>query len=765
MNESSLQFMYRGPALQERTLYTWRVAWRDAFGKQSIFSDPAFFVTAGTWNAPGVRPPHCRFFLFRQVIKLPQKKPELIILKLSSTPYPRLFAGHWVWFNNQLCAIGPGRGLGVLYETRDITGICRPGINILCARCSCPEEGLFSFELDLHYRKNKTHVIQPDQSSQIINADAWYNPTGACGLLWEQDKSYLYYNHPQEHICAANEPENWKEAESPLKGWDSPLLTPFKQKPKPVITEPVVWNDILPRTQNEQGEKLTVDFGKEFIGTLKIGQSASFTLDISLAEEIHPDGKIFSPMRTGNKYYDSWTALNGKKNEHHEYRCFRYAEIKSTDLKSIHVSAREIHAPFNDNDSYFTCSDSNLVRIWNLCRDTIHVTTLDYYTDSETRERGVYEGDALINALADYTIRREYRNARASFLYLLEHPTWPSDWRLCIPMILYEDFMQTGDREWLKLNYTKVLCHTYEKYCNAQGLIEKKPQLTNDSGLPWDADLVDWPPSCRDGYIFTEINTVLNAYQYRCFVLFSEMSRALNLQSESVAWQKKADALFKSFNNAFFDGEKYTDGQHTPHTSLHANLFTLSFGLVPINRLQSTVDFIKTKRMKCGVYPAYFLLDGLYSSGQAEYAYSLLTGKGICSWLHMLDDLKCTLTAESWDPSFKPNMTFSHPWATGPLPIIRRRIMGITAYTPGSRIVHIQPHPGPLTYAKIRIPIPAGNIETEFNITHNEMMMHVSLPGNTEALVEPPTGWYFAAQKTNKIQGEEIIKFNKTEDK
>ena len=71
------------------------------------------------------------------------------------------------------------------------------------------------------------------------------------------------------------------------------------------------------------------------------------------------------------------------------------------------------------------------------------------YVDGD-RERIPYEADALINQLCHYGVDREYSMARRSHEYLLNRPTWPTEWILQSVLIAWYDYMYTGDSRSLK---------------------------------------------------------------------------------------------------------------------------------------------------------------------------------------------------------------------------------------------------------------------------------------------------------------------------
>jgi alpha-L-rhamnosidase len=122
-------------------------------------------------------------------------------------------------------------------------------------------------------------------------------------------------------------------------------------------------------------------------------------------------------------------------------------------------------------------------------------------------------------------------------------------------------------------------------------------------------DIVDWPHSSpelkkgeTDNYEFTDYNTVVNAFHYRGLVLMHKIALALGKQKDADFYQKKADKIYTSFNNNFYDSSRgiYTDGIGANHASIHANMFPLAFSLVPEAHKESVINYIKVKGWPVG---------------------------------------------------------------------------------------------------------------------------------------------------------------------
>jgi alpha-L-rhamnosidase len=207
---------------------------------------------------------------------------------------------------------------------------------------------------------------------------------------------------------------------------------------------------------------------------------------------------------------------------------------------------------------------------------------------------------------------------------------------------------------------------------------------------------------------------VVNALHYRTLSQMGEMARALGKRDEAMLWSRQSARVKRAFNAVLFDeaGGVYLDGAGVSHSSLHANLFPLAFGLVPRERKPKVTGFIKSKGMACSVYPAQFLLEALFENGEAEYAISLMTSDDIRSWRNMIRS-GSTITTEAWDTKFKPNQDWNHAWGAAPANIIPRYVLGVRPAAAGFAQAVIAPQVGRLNRVKGVVPTVRGSVRVE----------------------------------------------------
>jgi len=269
-----------------------------------------------------------------------------------------------------------------------------------------------------------------------------------------------------------------------------------------------------------------VDFGKASFGQLVLNLTSDNDKDsviIHIGESVK-DGKV-DRKPGGTIRYQSYSI--GLMKGTHSYRIkirkdrrntgtaavlmpdyigevlpFRYCEIEGYEkaVKPTDVIRETVHYPFDDSAAHFESSNDILNQVWDLCKYSIKATSfLGIYVDGD-RERIPYEADAVINQLCHYGVDREYSMARRSYEYLLEYPTWPTEWILQALILAWNDYMYTGDSRSLKANYDILKVRTLMALREKNGLISTKTGLQTpefQASIRFTKepirDIVDWP--------------------------------------------------------------------------------------------------------------------------------------------------------------------------------------------------------------------------------------------------------------------------------
>ena len=389
-------------------------------------------------------------------------------------------------------------------------------------------------------------------------------------------------------------------------------------------------------------------------------------------------------------------------------------------------------AKWDADAASFKSSDDMLNRIWELCRYSIKATSFaGVYVDGD-RERIPYEADAYLNQLSHYATDNDRQMARDTFDHLLKHPTWPTEWAAHVIFMAHADWEQTGDTNWLASRYELLKSKLLLERVGPDGLlVSTEAQIKK-------GDLVDWPKEERDGYVFKPVNTVVNAFYLRSLALMSEMARAIGHETDAKEFAVREQKTRAGFQEKLFNPGigLYRDGIGTDHASLHANLFPLAFGLVPEANRPKIADWLAQRGMKCSVYAAQYLLEGLFQNGQGTSAIELMTSPGDRSWRHMVES-GTTITWEAWDQKYKPNQDWNHAWGAAPANLLPRYVLGVQALAPGWKQALVKPNPGSLAFASGKIPTPLGPVLVDWQ-NGQGFTLSVTLPPGMTARVELP---------------------------
>ncbi len=557
--------------------------------------------------------------------------------------------------------------------------------------------------------------------------------------------------------------QTWDSAQAP-SDWSAPQTFVMAGTLGSVATatEALMTTHVAPITASTVGSGHTFfDFGRDAFGWLELtidAPTAGAVVKVNIGEKASGQSVDLSPGATIRSAAASVTLQQGM----HTYRVtvptdaatvnpptsignvmpFRYAEVLNSPVSLTAASASQVAVsyPYDDSASSFSSSNAALDAIWNLSKHTIFATTFaGIYIDGD-RERKPYEADAYIQQLGHYAVDRQFAIARYSHEYLLTHPTWPAEWKQHSIFMAWMDWMYTGNTDSLAHAYSSLSNDKLlTQYVGADGLLDTASicSTPGDSCGP----IVDWPDGERDGFVFTPVNTVVNAFYCRNLQQLADIATALGKTADATKYSSMAEAAIATFNQKLFNAKTglYVDGGTTTHSSLHANLFPLAFGLVPTDRVAAVTAFVKSRGMACSVYAAQYLLEALYAGGDADAAMALMTATTLRSWNNMIK-VGATMTMEAWDVSLKPNLDWNHAWGAAPANIVGRWLLGVTPATPGFTVAAIRPQLGSmLSHADGIVPTIRGPIHVVLDRgTGTGFKTTFTLPANMTANVALP---------------------------
>jgi len=420
---------------------------------------------------------------------------------------------------------------------------------------------------------------------------------------------------------------------------------------------------------------IVADFGGIYVGYLNVeahGKKGDKS-ELLFGQELYDNGEVRWELRANCSYKEEWI-LSGKRDilNEFDYKTFRYVRINIPDggkIDKIWLTAR--HYPFNLKAKPDTC-DEQLLKIWDLCVDTLKYGAQEVIQDCMEREKGNYLGDGCYTALAytvltgdtglfkkliDDSLRSAFINpglmtcACCSFMQeIAEYP-------LMMYYAVYSYYRFSGDKEYLKAIY-KPLCDVLDYY---------RDMYLNEDNILANLDkwcVVEWPENYRDGYVAdieegkvcTDVHNVINAH-------FIGAVKYINKIAKVLGYERYCDEepFVKAYYKEFYDSERklFKDMKNNSHISMVSNVFPLMYDICTEKETEDAIiSFIEEKGfttvMLFGAYP---VLVGLKRVGRNDLVNKFLKDDG--AWLNMLKE-GATRTFEGWGKASKWNTSLFH---------------------------------------------------------------------------------------------------------
>jgi alpha-L-rhamnosidase len=668
------------------------------------------------------------------------------VFATGSSPEPGRQYVYKLWLNGEFVGLGPVRSIAgeTRYDGFDVTDLLQAGGNAFGALAWTTRDKRFQAQLVVEYDDGSRQTLGTGEDWSALPGEAVYPWGGSIGTN--------FFVAPKENLQAAAYPTGFDRPGFDATGW-SPAETqaPYDD----LVATPT--DKVYQRLEQpvEVVEKAPghyfIDYGRTWIGglSLELDGEPGQEVEFRFGEELSGPQEVRSNMRTGNQYQDRWV-LSGEPLHLETWglRVFRYVEVLGAPAGlgvEDFPALAQLH-PFDPEAALFDSSDDALNQVWELSHNTIEATNHNLYVDTWTREREPYEADSYLQMMANLYTTADPTLGSYSIDYLLTRRTWPTEWPMYTILAMHDGYQQTGDIALLERSYDQLVDKLPTAWVEEETGLIRKDFRSNGCDSQTDCDIVDWPRSERDGYVFRPYNTVINAISYRSFMDMAAIAEALGRDDDAESFAATGARLRDAINEWLWDEEvgAYRDGLHadrTPidHHAVHASSFSSAFGVPDVERSEQVADYLGSRGMQCSVYCAAFLIESLYNGDRSGLAYDLLTSTGLRSWLNMIAN-GAGATAESWDASLKSNMSYSHPWAASPAYNLPQGMFGIRPTTPGYDSFDIRPQPASLTWASVTVPTLKGKIGAAFHSVDGRTDVGVFVPGNTVASVYVPAG-------------------------
>ena len=521
---------------------------------------------------------------------------------------------------------------------------------------------LFDLEVD-------GEVVASSDDSFLTARHTAYTSIGKSGY----DTQFMERYDSRAAECGFYFPEfddsDWKGAT--LKAVDDYTVVPQKSKM-------LVYEDITPVIERREGNKIFLDFGKMYVGTVfaRAKGADGEKITIKMGQELTAEGDVRYKLRCNCSYLEEWILSGGEDSlNQFDSKPFRYPEIESessAEITDIKLVAR--HYPFDlktKMSDRFVGNDA-AEQIWELCVHSQKYGIQETIQDCPDREKGFYLGDGCYDAFANYILTRDDSMVRkliddafaSSFIceglmtcmscsFMQEIAEYP----LILPDLMLWHFKAEGDVEYLRENLIKMqrVLDFYRENYESDRIINNLDRWC----------VVEWPKNYQDGYaadvtegkVSREAHIAINAYYYRAVSVTNKLCVLAGLDLYRDDEKMICDAIVEKFydreNHLFVDGEEHR------HISLIGNVYPFAFDMAPDGEFEERfLDLLSRKgEDQTSLFTTFPILFKLTRMGDDERIKRTVLHHG--TWRRMLSE-GATSTFEGWGKDTKWNTSLFH---------------------------------------------------------------------------------------------------------
>lgn len=780
----SVHIEYNGQKLQSRDRFYWRVKIWDNQGRESGWSEIAFWemglLKTEDWAADWIEPvleekkkANNPAPMLRKEFSLKKKIQKARLYITAHGLYEAylngkrvsedLFTPGWTSYHKRL-----------QYQTYDVTSLLRKGENAVAIRLGDGwYRGEFGwqnnwniygdhlgllFQLEVEYTNGKKELILSDAS--------WKASTGPILM------SSLYDG---EIYDARLEKTGWMITNYEDSDWGAVRVMDYDKNiliaPQGVPVRAI--EIVKPKEVFVSGkEEVIINMGQNMVGRMRFrlkGEPGD-TISIYHAEVLDKYGNFYTEnLRNADQKIQY--IFKGEGLETYEpvftFQGFQYIKIenyKGTFSKDDFEGV-VIHSDMEQTGN-FECSSALINQLQSNIRWGQKGNFLDVPTDCPQRdERMGWTGDAQAFA------------PTACFNYNTSafYTKWLGDFRVdqlengAIPWVIPNVLRGSGAIGWadaatiipwtiyLKYGDKRILEVQYESMCKWVDFLDS---LAGDNHLVQEGfHFGDWlffiHPSdwnAKPGY--TDIDLLGTAFLAYSSDILARSAKVLGKEKDVQKYSQLHEAVSQAFQYEFIT----RSGRLSSHSQT-AYTIALAFDLFPLEQRNAALNYLtqniikRNYHLSTGFLGTPHLNPVLSENGHLDIAYKLLLQEKYPSWLYPVTKGATTIW-ERWD-GIKPDGSFQlvkmnsfNHYAYGAIgDWMYTTISGIRhdAAKPGYKHIIIKPQPNNgLTYAKADFESLYGKISSSWKIENGEISISIAIPPNTTASL-------FLPRKTEKI--------------
>jgi alpha-L-rhamnosidase len=781
LSEESILLTYTGPALKSGQRYFWQVMVWDNKGRVSKWSETSFWemglLSASDWKAKWIEmkgdtgrfspSPH-----FRKDFTVGKTIQKAEVYVTSHGLYELHINSKKV--GDQVLTPGwTSYGKRLQYQVFDVTSQIAKGNNAIAAVLG---DGWYRGTLAW----GNNWAIYGKKLGLLVQLKLMF--TDGSQELIVSDESWKCNNDGAIRMSDIYDGEIF-DANKKLTGWDQPGYDDSKWEKVTIGNHPfkLVASEGAPvrKIQEIRPVKifrtpkgsLVADMGQNMVGwiRLKVNGPKGTVIKVRHAEVLDKSGEFYTDNLRSAKAQFVYT-LAGTGEETYEPRFtfmgFRYVEVTGFpgELTTENLTGVVVHSDMKPTGTY-ECSNPLVNQLQHNIVWGQNGNFLDVPTDCPQRnERLGWTGDAqafsrtaafnydvsafftkwLKDVAADQKPGGEVPDVIPDVLNSQNSTTaspsagW-GDVSVIVPWTMYTVY---GDKKLLETQYPSM--KKWVEY------IRKKA----GSSYLWKggSKYGDWlfyhPPvnnhTAADGY--TEPDFIATAYFAYSTSLLAKAAKVLG----KIEDEKNYTELYNKIRDVFIH-EYVTPAGRVGTCSQTSYILALKFGLLPDDLKENAAKFLvediksRENHLSTGFLGTIYICHELTDFGYTDVAYDLLLQETYPSWLYPVK-MGATTIWERWDGQ-KTDSTFQdagmnsfNHYAYGAIGDWMYRVSaGIQEMAPGYKQIIFLPSPTKkLTYSKSSFESPYGTIFSGWERKDGKILIHVTIPANTNAKVLLP---------------------------
>ena len=529
------------------------------------------------------------------------------------------------------------------------------------------------------------------------------------------------------------------------------------------------------KTGRNKYKSLTFDVGEYLVGSLAVainGADGSEIIDLQFHENIvngRPairDEGSACQIALANRLFPK----NGRSShDFFHYLGFKYFTLivrNSVRPLSVSFKINKIQYPFTMKGS-FNCSDESINSIFDICRRTQQICSLDAYVDTPWREQAQWWGDARIHAKNTFYLDGDSRLFKRGVRSIAGQSTEQGltyghaptvgyncilpDFSINWIITLWDYYWQTGDITLFKEQYERV--KQILKYFDTAGARCSKTGLVKHDERFW--YFGDWADIYK-GYI----PTLLNMWYTLALKTLAYMTDIAGKKKDCIRFREQFKIHKAAVIKYLYDEQKkcYCGGldenlKLSKPYSVHDQVMAMSLNLIPnIEKgllKEWVLPYLNDEKTEGAVPSAFwsaYLLGKAGKSGFAPEVIAFIKKK----WSPML---KTGTTWETFKWSEKEIFSASHAWSAHPAYHFTNILTGLSQTGPAWTKIEFKPSfLDGYIYSESTIPSPKGIITASWKRTGDSFVCKLTIPDGVTADL-----FFNGERKTYTQKGEYLL--------